>query len=116
VPRKKNGGSDPAGNHPRSRASAAAYPRRTPQPAGAGPRSGRDGRSFRYTPGRSRRANRLAAVRSTGPRAAPASLSLRFCGPLLGITLQTCADRSGVGGTTTPVVPMPRLPSGTIPG
>lgn len=61
-PVKKNGGNNPAGNQPRSRAFAAAYFLRTPQPWSLGFRSSRDGDAFRHAPGGSGRLEPTATV------------------------------------------------------
>lgn len=106
TPQEKNRGNDPAGDQPRSRASAAAHLRRTSPDWSLGFRSSRDGDAFCPAPSRSGGAHSPAAVCSSAAGTAPTALCLRPDRSLGRVASQIRAHGGRDGRMSTPLLPV----------
>ena len=115
LQRKKNGRSGPPGSHARSRPALARHLRGSPQERPARFGSDRDGSAFGHASRRSCGAQPVAPIRRPTGRAADHPVPVRLPSRLSGITFQTGAHRRGRSHRHAPVLPVPALPSRTVP-
>ena len=110
TPEKKNGRSDPPGNHARSRATPACGLPGPPQDGPPGSGSPRNRRAFGHASGWRRCCWRTAAFPGPHCRTAEPSLCLRPASVLPGVARQAGSHRGGNRHRVATLLPVPALP------